>query len=370
MIGKMFVGVIVLFGFCLVPAASATTTVVRTGEAVSLADNQRVEGNFYSFSSNVSLSGEVNGDVIAGAGTVTIRGPVSEDVLLLGGTVGVHATVTDDVRIIGGDVTISESVGGSVVVMGGNVAILSTANIAGDVLLLAGSATIEGTVAGTVMGRAEQVRIDGAVGAVDMYAHRLTLGDRAVVARDVKYVSELDLVRAPGASVAGSVTRNDVPPVTSEDTMRPFLIGFLVSLFASLSLYLVLRRPLERYAKQTVEHFGIRSLVGILAILVVPIVIIILTVSLLGLFLGLLSFTLYLLVMIVAIPLMNIVAGALLSYALQKKILVNTLFITLGAILVQAMVVLPYIGIVFLFVLFTATIGGLISGFYTLARTR
>jgi hypothetical protein len=107
-----------------------------------------------------------------------------------------------------------------------------------------------------------------------------------------------------------------------------------------------------------------------LALLVVPVVIIILTVSVLGFFLGLLSFILYLLVMIVAIPLMNIVAGAVLSFLLQKKVQVNTLFITLGAIIVQALVVLPFVGLLFLLILFTATIGGLLTGFYTLARAR
>ncbi len=368
---QKFVGFLLLVLTVLsVSSPVLAETVVRTGETVSVADNQRVDGNFYGFSSTVSVSGEVAGDAVVAAGTVTIRGPITEDALLIGGTIGVHATVTDDVRIVGGDVTISDHVGGSVVVVGGRVHILSTASIAGDLLVYAGTVLVEGTVSGQVLGRAEQVRIDGAVDSIDMYAHTLTLGERAVIAKDVRYVSTDDLTRAPGASIGGSVNRNDVLPENVGPTYRPLLIGFLVSLFASLSLYLVLRRPLEIYARQTVQHFGIRALTGTAALLIVPVIIAILTVSLLGLFLGLLSLVLFLLVVIVAIPLMNIVAGAYLSLLLQKKVQVNTLMITLGAIIVQALVVLPVLGPVLLIVLLVATIGGVITGAYTLARSK
>ncbi|MFM2340190.1 MAG: hypothetical protein RLZZ360_826 [Candidatus Parcubacteria bacterium] len=365
-----FVPVFVIFALfaSYVPTASAET-VVRTGEAISIADDQRVDGNFYALGSTVSLSGTVAGDVVAAAGTVSINAPVEHDVLVLGGTVGVNATVTEDVRIIGGDVTIADHVAGSVFVVGGRVSILSTATVDGDILLVAGEAVIEGVVKGDVLGVAERVRIDGAVTNFDMKVVGLTLGDRAVVSGDVVYTSQSDINRAPGAQVTGTITKNDV--VTPEGEGSPYrgaAMAFLVSLFASLSLYLVAKRPLSLYARQATDNIAREGFIGFGLLVAVPVAIMILMVSVLGLFLGLSLLAIFLMTIVLALPLMNVILGALIARTFQNSHEINTLLITLGALTVQMMLFVPLIGPVLLFILFLVTIGGVATGFYRLLK--
>ncbi len=361
--------IIVALFSSFVPGARAET-VVRTGEVISIANDQRVEGNFYALGSTVSISGTVAGDVVAAAGTVSINAPVEHDVLVLGGTVGVNASVTEDVRIVGGDVTIAEHVAGSVFVVGGRVSILSTATVDGDVLLVSGEAVIEGTVKGDVLGVAERMRVDGSIGALDMKVVGLTLGDRAVVSGDVQYTSQTDIVRAPGAQVTGTITKNDV--VADESTESPYrsaAMAFLVSLFASLSLYLVFKRPLSLYARQATDNIAREGFVGFGILVAIPVAILILMVSVLGLFLGLSLLAIFLMTMVLALPLMNVVLGALIGRTFQNTHEINSLLITLGAVAVQMMLFVPVIGPILLFILFLVTIGGMATGFYTLLKS-
>jgi len=352
----------------IVPVSVDAATVVRTGDTVSVTDGQRVDGNFYALSNSLALSGPVNGDVVAASlGSMSINAPVAHDVLLLGGSVGVNASVTEDVRVIAGDVTIADSVGGSVFVVGGRVKILSTATVAGDVLVVAGEAIIEGTVTGQVLGRAERVRIDGAIAGLDMDVFELTLGDRARVAGTVAYTSENDLVRDPGAIVEGDITKSAVAP-DEPTSYRDAAMMFLVSLFASLSLLLVGRRIVVRYARVATENVAKSSLVGFSMLVTIPIAIIVLMVSVLGLFLGLISLALFALMVFLALPLLNIVAGGLVARTFIQTTEVNVLSVTLGALLVQAMLFVPILGAVTLFLLFLTAIGGLGLSTYQLVR--
>ncbi len=362
----------ILFGAIIVvlslPVMASASTIVRTGDTVSVLADQRVEGNFYVLSNSLALSGPVNGDVVAASlGSMDINAPVAHDVLLLGGSIGINASVTEDLRVVGGDVTIADSVGGSVLVIGGKVKILSTATIGGDVLVLAGEAVIEGTVKGQLLGRAEVVRVDGAVTGIDMDVANITLGDRAVIAENVVYTSQNDLVRAPGAVVEGEVTKASAPAEEGFD-YRDSAMMFLVSLFASLSLFLLGRRLVVRYARVATVNVAKSALVGFSVLVTVPIAISILMVSVLGLFLGLIGFALFALIIFLALPLLNIVAGGLIARTFTNTTEVNALYVTLGALVVQAMLFVPVVGAVILILLFLVVIGGLGLSIYNLVR--
>jgi cytoskeletal protein CcmA (bactofilin family) len=365
---QLFGGIIICVLVLLSGGVVEAATVVRTGETVSVTSEQRVEGNFYALGSSLSLSGPVEGDVVAAAGTVSVNAPVAHDVLVLGGTVGVNASVTEDVRIVAGDVTIKESVGGSVFVLGGRLSVLSTATIAGDILVVAGDVLIEGTVNGQVLGVAERIRVDGAVAGIDVDTVALTLGDRAVISGDVLYTSAEEMVRAPGAEVSGTVVRSDAVTESTDLSYRSAALAFLVSLFASLSLYLVARRPLALYARQATDNIAREAFIGFALLVTVPVAVVVLMVSVLGLFLGLIGLAVFLMTVILALPLMNIITGVLIGRTFQNTHEVNILLITLGALTVQVMLFVPIIGPILLFILFLATFGGVATGLYRLLR--
>jgi len=341
----------------------AAQVIVRTGDTVSVKEDEVVAGNFYSFTNIFNVSGTVEGDMVVGAGRATLNGSVTEDVLVLGGGVDVHGTVGDDLRVIGGQVVIAEPVAGNVFVVGRNVNILSTATVGGDVLVYGGDLTIAGAVTGTVVGRANTLRIDGPVGKdVNVTTEQLVLGDRAAIAGGVTYVSNELLTRAQNASVTGEVVRNDM--VADPGELRPTLVvvPFLMVLFSVLVWFLVGRSLLQAVVDQSLTNTLRPALLGLFGVLILPMVIAIMLVSVLGTLVGILALFVYIVLLILSLIGMGAVAGVWLQKAFNQPITSLSLAtILLGTFFVAVCVLLPVVGPVVLLVLFVVTFGSLLN---------
>ena len=350
------------------PAMASTT--VRTGQSVSISEQQVVGGDFYALGNSVTMSGKIEGDFQVLAGNVTLNGQVDNDILVIGGTVSIHAAVLGDVRVVAGDVTIADSVSGNVAVLGGRLTILSTANIGGDVLFYGGEAVIDGNINGQVIGNADSVRIDGAVkGGINVTARNLTLGERADIGANIQYISSSELVRAAGAVITGDIVRNDAESESNPGfPVRTLATSFLMSLFATLSLFLVFRRPLTQFVSTGINSFGIKILIGFAVIILTPIIISILLVSVLGMFIGLIGLFVFLLGLFVALPLMNVVFGAMMAKLILKRYEVSALWVSLGTLIVQLLLFIPFLGMPIFIALLLGTLGSIVSIIYLRIR--
>src|SRR3989344_5008966 len=142
-----------------IPSVALASSVMRTGEAVSVAADQAVEGDFYGLGNDVTVAGEVQGDLVVLAGTLKV---------------------------------------------------LSTAKISGDILFFGTDAEISGEVGKSIFGTSERMRVEGVVsGDIDVKTGTLTLGERADITGMVKYASSNEIVRAQNARVAGQVIQNE-----------------------------------------------------------------------------------------------------------------------------------------------------------------
>lgn len=345
-------------------------TVVRTGEYVSLGDEQEVEGNFYALGNTVSVSGTINGDLYAAAGSITLNGPVRDDVFFVGGTVALHASTSEDVRIIAGDVTIAESIGGSLAIFAGRVKILSTATIAGDVLVYGGTVTIEGKVEGQVLGSVDVLRLDGVVaGGVDVVSGALVLGDRADIAGDVRYESNTEIVRAPGAVVAGELIA--IASAVESVPISAFkfqAIIFLILLFTSLTLFLLIRYPIERFMSLVTKrplHYG---LVGSATLLFLPVVVGVLLASILGGLIGLIVAGGLFASIIISLPLTAIFIGSILFRFLFKRQEVSLFSVALGVAVTSVLLAIPILGPGMILIAGFCIFGGLVIQGYNYFR--
>lgn len=348
----------------------SANTVVRSGETVTLTANQSIEGSFYVVGGTVALAGKVTGDTTVIGGNVTVGGEVTEDLAILGGTVSLQAPVTEDVRIVAGQVTITEDVGGNLVVVAGKLTISSEAKITGDVLFYGGELVVEGSIGGKLLGGAESVRVDTEVlGGVDMSARQLTLGEQANVMGNVEYASDSDLVRAPGAVVTGEVVKNALVADKAQKTnTRSIAVMFLVSLFATLSLYLLFRRRVETLGQSVRSGLLVKTVVGFVSVFMAPLLIIILIVSILGSLVGLVALCLFALLLVLTVPLLSVTAGSLLASLIDSKSKITIPYILLGAVVVHISLLIPIIGPILVVFLFLATIGTLIDSLYKKAR--
>jgi cytoskeletal protein CcmA (bactofilin family) len=338
-------------------------TVVRTGDAVSVASDKIISGDFYTATSILDISGEVAGDISAVTGQATLNGVVGGDVLVIAGNADIHATIGDDLRIIGGEVVIASPVAGDVFVIGGTVRFLSTATVGGDVLVYGGDVEIASAVGGDILGTVNALRIDAVVaGSVNVTTASLVLGDSADIAGTVQYVSVNALTRAPDAKIGGEITRNDPLVEETNNSLQAALIPALVLLFSVLVWYMVARTFLQKIVDRALVRSARPGLLGFLAFLIVPLIIVVLLVSMLGTLVGLTALSAYFLMVC-----LGIVSGAAVLGQLIMKLkkgntnTISPLSLTLGVIGITVCALVPFVGGVVLLALLLVTVGAIVD---------
>jgi cytoskeletal protein CcmA (bactofilin family) len=339
------------------------SSVVRSGEVVSLAEDQTVEGDFYGAAGTINLSGNVTEDVVLFGGQITVNGKVEANAFLVGGSVDVHGEIGDDLRIISGEVKIAEPVAGDLVVVGGSVTILSTASIAGDVLVYAGEVTIEGPVGGDVLGAVDQLRIDSAVaGKVDVRATNLTLGSEANIQGSVVYVSANLATQAQESTVVGEMVRND-PIITKEESFTwSWIVPSLMLLFSSLIWYLLSRKTLNIVTERSVKDIPKHFLVGFVTLFTVPIACAILFVSMIGTFVALpLLFGYLLFVSLAVIGLIPVLGRYMMMAFSNSQSRVTPMSLIIGASGFGLLSMLPIVGEIVIIMLVVVIIGTVID---------
>ncbi len=354
-----------VFLFVLLPSIASASPVIRTGENISLKDDQAVSGDFYVVGGTVTNSATVTGDAYYVAGTVTQNGPISSDLAMVTGRAEVHAPVGDDVRVVGGEVVIAGKVGGDVVVVGGELTILSTAEIEGDVIFYGGQLTIEGAVKGSVLARAETVRIDARIGKdTDISArNELVFGAHADVGGDVTYSSRKEIVRALDSVIVGTISRDETR-IFSDTTVKPNLFPILVLLFTGLVARFVLVGWLTQFFSRLHTTFGYAAFAGFAGLVLTPVIIILTFVSVLGAFIGAMLLFFFLFLLALSWGLAGVFLGGLISRYATGKASYSILWITLGTILLYALTFIPYIGDVLGLLVVLVVFGGFIIRMY------
>jgi cytoskeletal protein CcmA (bactofilin family) len=347
-------------------------TVLRTGETVSVSEEQSVVGDFYVAAGISTISGKVEGDLLAVAGKTTINGEVTGDVLILGGNVDVHGTVGDDVRVVGGEVIIAEPVAGDIFVFGGTVQILSTASVGGDVLIYGANVEIAGTVAGDVLGSYKNLRLAGAVGGdVSVTAETLSLGDSAVVTGNLTYVSETLVNRSANAQVNGNVVRNDAPVGEEvKQGVQHWLVPILILVFTTLVWFLFSRKTLQKAVDTALSYKPRPLLMGISTIILLPIVSLILFVTVLGSLLGLVLLLSYITLIALSVIATPAVLGQLVMKIFNQSVVEMTLVsIGAGILLLILSFLIPLLGFLVVIATLVVTFGALVDNLITFYNT-
>ena len=359
---KLSLGLFLLITLFLASDAEART-VVRTGESVSLAENQMVEGDFYGAAGKVNISGSVTEDVLAAGGQVKINGSIGEDATIFGITVDTHGTVGDDLRVVAGEVTIADPVMGDLFVLGGVVTILSTASISGDVIVYAGQLTVEGSVGGDILGSVDTIRVDSDVsGDIDVSTLSLTLGDRANVAGSVKYVSNELAVRAQNAVVGGELIRNDPVIMTVSSTIKTILVPTLVLMFSVLIWFLISKQTLNKVSKRAIIKSPKPILLGCSVILFAPVAISMLLVSVIGSLVGIVFALIYLLLITLSTTAATAVVGQIMMRMFNQPEKELTLItVVVGVVGVSLLMLLPVLGLLLIVGFMILSVGAMVD---------
>ena len=352
---------IFLLGFFTQTAAASS--VIRTGEAISIGSDQLIEGDFYSAAGKLNISGEVAEDALGIAGQVAVNGSVGADATLFGGTVNVYGSIGDDLRVVAGEVTIAEPVMGDVMVIGGIVNILPTASIGGDLILLAGQTVVEGSVGGDILGRSEDIRIDSQVaGNVDVTVLTLTLGEKANVEGSVSYTSRTIATQALNATIGGELVRNDPVLPENEVTLATAFLPILVLLFSVLAWFLVSRHTLVMMTQRALQKSVRQLLLGFAMLILAPFAIVILSASMIGLLVGLVLFFAFGLLFVAGLIGTPAVIGQLMMKVFnQPTTQISLITLLVGVVGVSALTLLPVVGPLALGIFFILSFGALVD---------
>lgn len=329
----------------LVVARVAHAQVFQSGSSVNIPAGKTVNDTVFAAGRTVSISGIVNGDVFCAGQDVNISGQVRGDVVCAGQNVTVNGIVTGDVRVMGQDVKLGAAIGGSVTAAAQTFVLNPEASTRSDVTIAAQDATLHGTVGRDLAFGGNTVTIAGNIKrSVHAQVQTLKLDDNARVAGNIGYTSGNTLQRGRGAQVGGTITKYAPSANPTQHGRKSFLSLAIYLYFADLILALVLvllfPRMFEHAAR--LAHRGLLRtfLAGLIASIVAPVIIVILLVSVIGIPLGLL----FALAWLLAVLLAGVFAAYLLGRELLRRRTNAVLAMVLGAIILFAAYLLPFIG--------------------------
>ena len=357
----------ILFGFFIISVPVVSAAVFHTADVYELKENVFSE-DLYAAGGSVDVSGNVGGDAILAGGEVGVHGNVAEDALAAGGRVILDGNVNGDARLAGGEVTVGNDIGDDLIAFGGFIKVLSDSHVGGDMVVAGGTVVMNGTVSGDLTAYANEVSIDGAVnGNVTLnYSKKVTLGPDTFISGDLTYSSEEELEIPEGVKIGGEVTRVETPASKfhKEDAKRFFgllLFGkFLMVLITGLVLVLIFKNISQRIGENTVKDFWKHALYGFVTTIVVFILFVLLLITFFGMYLGFLMFFAFILLMALAKAYAGVVAGALLSKWIKKKVIVDWKWALLGIVVMGLVFFIPVLGPLAVVVLVFSTLGTLL----------
>ncbi len=199
----VFLLVTVISFFLFAAPLFAFTT--KSGNEVNI--NTSIEDDVYAFGGNVSIKADIDGDLVTAGGRITINGNVSGDLMAAGGYLNLNGDVNDDARISGGVITISGKIKDDLIIAGGQITLIDSTEVGGDLIISGGTIDLNGKVSGDVILSGGSINISGKVnGDVRIeYVGQLTITGGAEITGDVTYSSAQKANISDDAVIGGKI---------------------------------------------------------------------------------------------------------------------------------------------------------------------
>jgi len=303
----------------------------RSGNIVTVASGEVIDGDLYVAGKTITIDGTINGDLIAAGRTITVNGPVNGNIMAAGETVNINGEVTHAVRLIGETLNISGTIGRDLLVGGAKFSMASTAEIGGDLLLGAGTARIDGLINGDIKSGVDS----------------LTIASTASIQGKLTYISENEANIQSGAQIKGTITHKlpDVKEKIATGTgigLWGTVIGFLMILVIGIIIVLLAPRRVESVTESIRTRPWASLGWGVVILVATPIAALILPLGLIAL--ALYTITIYLTQLFVGLLIGQLIIGAYKGVVETRGALVGAL--ALGLAILSLLRLIPYLGFV------------------------
>lgn len=299
-----------LFAISAIASADESSSRPLLRQRAALAAGQVVQGDYVAAAPRVVISGTVNGDVYAAGGDVLVDGVINGDLIAAGAKVILSGKVSQDARIAGAHVVLSGTVGRNVTVGAADLQLTEAGQIEGNMLAAGGEVELDGQIGRDARIGAGKLTVSNNIGsdlAVAAGAVRLT--SKAMVEGKLRYWSETPPVMDEGATVQGAVIHRQFAEWWQAEGFRRGLAGLrlmttVISVVSTLILGLVLlrlypvftQRVASMIREQPMRAFGW----GAAALVGTPLVAAVFLVTLLGLPIGIILMSLYVVMLYLA----------------------------------------------------------------------
>lgn len=325
---------ILLMAFTAAPALAFDA---RSGNIVTVASGEVIDGDLYVAGSTIIIDATINGDLIAAGRTITVNGPVNGSIMAAGETVNINGEVTHAVRVIGETLNISGTIGRDLLVGGAKFSMASTAEIGGDLLLGASKARIDGLIKGDINSGVDS----------------LTIASTASIQGKLTYISENEANIQSDAQISGTITHK-LPDVKEKIAtgigLWGTVIGFLMILVLGIIIILFAPKRVEAVTESIRTRPWASLGWGAVILVATPIVASIVCITIIGLPLGLITLALYAIViyltqLFVGLLIGKLIIGAYKGVVETRGALVGAL--ALGLAILRFLMLIPFVGFFF-----------------------
>jgi cytoskeletal protein CcmA (bactofilin family) len=273
-----------------------------------------LEKDLYTWTQTLTIDGTLDGDLTAWFQSGTINGAVTQDLNVFAQDLTVSGEVGDDIRAIANNMNILGTVKGNVLAAGSFVRVGEGAVIDGDLLVGAGTVTIDGEVKGAVRIGTGHLTLNGTIGGDAHIATDggITMGNDATIGGDLHYEGPAQIEFSHGA-VKGAITfkakdedkeLEDIQSAIGRFTRAFGIVMHIFLWIAALIAGSVLFAFTKEHANRTAEILRTKPLkslgIGFIAAICVPIVCLIMLVLVLTIPLSFIVFLVYLVAVYIA----------------------------------------------------------------------
>ncbi len=344
----------------------------NAGQAVDVGAAQAISQNAYVAGGTVTFSAPVTGDLLAAGGTVILSSKATGDIMAVGGTVITTGASAQDLRIAGGNVTIGSTVSGELMAAGAQVMVLPGTTITKDSYIRGASITFNGDEAGNLDVGGSAVVIGGTVekNLTITAAKSVTIAQGAVIKGNLEYTAPVAATIADGAQILGTTTfhQASAPAAASgaANWAGPlaiiftfwFLAKFLMILLLAYLIWYIFRNDAVAMLEESTKHFWRSLLRGFIFMVALPIAIIIVCVTVVGIMAGVIAALVYAALIMLAFPAATLMASSLI---MKCRTNLRWYHILLGAVVLQIVAFIPFVGWLACLVVWLAAFGALLA---------
>lgn len=324
-------------------------------------DVERVGDDVYLFGREAIFESNTLGDAVVTGGRVLLRGSIGGDAMVAGGEVNIQSVVGGSLFAAAGDVGIEGYIRKNARAAGESVTLAHAGQVEGALTVIARRITVAGYVGGYALLNGNHVHVDGTVrGDLRVKGGNLTLGPNALIHGRLVYDGGTPPSIDPSARVLGGITVPEERPDDASPGVAHWVL--LIGLIVVTSLFLILAPNAVRYVTRSLRtRPGWSFVIGLVALVGVPMVILALAITVVGIPLSVLLIFSYAVLLILGYL---VFAASLADLTLERPaaapVWQRIILTALALVVLFGLALIPYVGWLVWIVAVTFGVGAIV----------